>query len=292
MNVLVTGGCGYIGASLVPRLLADGHKVTVFDTQWFGDGYLPDNPNLTIIKGDIRDKDALKDASVGVEAVIWLASVSNNAMYAISPVTREVNTSVTYIPCERFLYASSAAVLDPSSDYTKDKLYCEEKLKGTGAIIVRSASVCGYSPRQRLDTTINMMTHDAYRKGVITVYGGDQRRAHVHIDDLCDFYRMALTKAVKGETYTVWNVGLSVKDTANIVRDVFKETKRDVNVELKPRSDSRDWPELEGESMRSMGAVNKRAVWDGVRNMIMRFDSGQWGDSLTNEIYQNINHAI
>ena len=294
MTVFIPGGCGYIGAMLVPFLLADGHKVTVLDTMWFGSGHLPDNPNLTIIKGDIRDKAVLKDASTGCDAVIWLASVSNNAMYALSPVTHEVNTAVTYIPCEKFIYASSAAVVDPTSDYAKDKLICEAALKDTGAIIVRAASVCGYSPHMRFDLTLNKMAHDAYRKGVITVNGGDQVRFHVHIRDLCDFYRLALTKAVAGETYTVFDVGLTIKEAANIVADIFKNHRRAVKVDFLPATDNRSWPpdQFSGDSMRSMGAENKKAVWDGVREIIDRFDAGYWPDSMTNELYLNIKTGL
>ena len=291
MTVFIPGGCGYIGAMLVPFLLADGHKVTVLDTMWFGSGHLPDNPNLTIIKGDIRDKAVLKDASTGCDAVIWLASVSNNAMYAVNGnVTHEVNTSVAYIPCDKFIYASSAAVCDPTSDYTKDKLACEAALKDTGAIIVRAASVCGYSPHMRFDLTLNKMAHDAYRKGIIKVNGGDQVRFHVHMKDLCEFYRLALTKAVAGETYTVFNVGLTIKNAADVVVDVFEKYGRYVRVEMLPATDNRSWPpeQFIGDSMRSIGAENKKAVWDGVREIIDKLDAGYWLDSETNAIYQNI----
>ena len=289
MNVLVAGGAGYIGARLVPFLLADGHKVTVFDSMWFGNGHLPDNPNLTVIKGDIRDTFALNDAALGQDSVIWLASISNNDMYRVNyDLTHTVNTSITPFSI-KFIYASSVAVLDPTSDYAKDKLYCESVLKDTGAIIVRSASVVGYSAHQRFDLTLNRMTHDAYRKGVITVNGGNQVRTHIHIDDLCDFYRLLLTKGVQGETYTAWNISLSIKDSAETIKGIFEDHKKQVSIEYKPRTDDRSYgTELNGDSMRSIGAETKRAVWDGVRDLIIKFDSGYWKDSETNPIYQNI----
>lgn len=298
MNLIVPGGAGYIGARLVPFLLADGHKVTVFDTLWFGDGSLPDNPNLTIIKGDIRDQQALRDASAGQDACIYLASISNNAMYAVNrEVTHAVNAEhfpaahgcIVLSGVKRFIYASSVAVLDPTSEYAKDKLFCESILKDTGAIIVRAASVCGYSPHQRLDTTINMMTHDAYRKGVITVNGGEQERTHVHIDDLCRFYRMALTEGVDGETYTVWALSEKIKHTAANVAQVFRDAGKQVSVEIKPRSDNRSYSI---ERTNSLDWGPKKAVWDGVRDLIIKFDSGYWPDSRTNPIYQNINNAL
>ena len=286
MRILVTGGCGYIGSRLIPFLLADGHSVTVFDAMYFGDGFLPDNPKLTLIKGDIRDAQAVKDASLGQDVVIWLASVSNNDMYKVNyDVVHEINT--TLHPYSQFIYASSVAVLDPTSDYAKDKLTCEKSLDGTGAIIVRAASVCGYSSRQRFDLTLNMMTHDAYRKGVITVFGGEQNRSHVHIDDLCDFYRLVVKKGVSGETYTVWNIGLKIKHAAQDIQNIFEAHKRPISIRYEPRADNRDWPTLNGDSMRSIGAENKRAVWDGVRDLIHKFDAGYWKDSLENSIYQN-----
>ena len=299
MNVLVTGGCGYIGARLVPFLLGDGHKVTVFDTQWFGHGYLPDNPSMRLIIGDVRDKPALNDAALGQDAVIWLASVSNNAMYAISPVTHEVNTSITYIPCERFIYASSAAVLDPSSDYAKDKLTCEDRLAGTGAIIVRSASVCGYSANMRFDTTINKMTHDAYKKGVITVNGGQQKRTHLHIDDLCDFYRRAITKAENGKTYSLWKMSESILFTAEMVALNFYNSGKKVSFEVKDRSDDRsyslgwkgddvfnEW--FGGDPTRDRG---HRPVSQAVSGMISMFDAGYWKET-SDDLMWRINHAI
>jgi len=134
-----------------------------------------------------------------------------------------------------------------------------------------------------------MMTHDAYRKGVITVNGGDQIRTHVHIDDLCDFYRLALKKGEAGKTYDVWNIGCTIKAAAETIAENFKGKKRPVSIEVRPRSDTRSYgADLTGDSMRSIGAVNKRAVWDGVRDLIIKFDSGYWPDSQTNEIYQNI----
>ena len=125
MNILVPGGCGYIGARLVPYLLADGHKVTVVDTQWFGNGDLPDNGSLTVIKGDVRDDEAYRKSCKGKDAIIWLASLSNNAMYGVNyELTHSVNTCVRYVEVPKFIYASSVAVLDASSDYAKDKLAC------------------------------------------------------------------------------------------------------------------------------------------------------------------------
>lgn len=284
MNVLVTGGCGYIGASLVPRLLADGHKVTVFDTRWLGDGHLPDNPNLRVIIGDVRDTLALKDAALGQDSIIWLASLSNNQMYSVNyDLTHQVNTTIEWFDVERFIYASSVAVLDPKSDYAKDKVTCEEFLKKTPATIIRSASVCGYSPRQRLDTTVNKMVHDACRKGIITVNGGEQLRTHVHINDLCQFYSVLLTAHdIEGQTFTLVKENQRILDTARMVSDICN-----VPIEIQGRTDDRSYS-VENTSFFKPQVQIEKSVHD----LKARFDSGMWTDSETNLIYQNIKHEI
>ena len=279
MNVLCVGGCGYIGALLVPQLLAEGHKVTVYDLQLFGDGHLPkDNQNLTIIKGDVREIDDLYDAAVDQEVIIWLASVSNNAMYGVNyELTHSVNTCLTYFPVKRFIYASSVAVADPTSDYAKDKLYCEKLLKDYPAVIVRSASVCGYSPHQRFDLTVNRMVNDATRKGVITVNGGDQMRTHVHIKDVCDFYRLLLTSDLSG-TFNLVTENQSVLDTALRVNRIIP-----VEIDIKVRTDDRSYMVEPSKEF-----TPKKTIQQAIQDLKIKFDSGYWPDSLTNPIYQNI----
>ena len=281
MNILVTGGSGYIGSRLIPKLLGDGHVVTALDTMWFGHGYLPtDNENLFVLKGDVRDE--LPEGEW--DAVLWLASVSNNDMYPISETTLLVNSCLQHMG-KKFIYASSVAVLDPTSDYAKNKLYCEEWLHDKGAVIVRAASVVGYSSNMRFDITLNRMTHDAYKKGVITVNGGEQERTHVHIDDLCDFYRLAVEKAVNGETYTVSALSETVLESAKNVAACFAG---DIVVDVKPRTDNRSYSVVTGNNM---GWTPKRSVWDGVGDIISRFDSGLWKDT-SDEILWRINRTI
>lgn len=289
MNILVTGGAGYIGSRLVPKLLADGHKVTVLDTQWFGHGYLPtDNQNLTVINGDVRYFNPMRDASLACDAVIWLASVSNNEMYKVNyKLTHDVNKFIEDYPAGKFIYASSVAVLDPTSDYAKDKLECEAKIAGSGAIIVRAASVCGYSANMRFDITLNKMTHDAYKTGVITVNGGTQKRTHLHIDDLCDFYRMALVKAEASKTYTLWDTSQTIRESAEMVAINFDNVGKKISLDIKPRADDRSYElDWRGDKVLKEWLGSHRPVWKAIADMIARFDQGTWKDTTDEKMWR------
>ena len=247
MNVLVTGGCGYIGSVLVPHLLADGHRVTVFDPQYFGYGHLPYNENLLVTKYymTVPPREVF-------DAVIHLASISNNEMYARNETfTRDMNRYLPEIG-SRFIYASSVAAygtsedlltedtpLRPTTPYGEDKAYCEEQVLRKGGVVVRSASVCGDSANMRFDTTVNRMFKDAVSKGVITVNGGSQKRCHVHIQDLCRFYKLLLKipeHMVRGQTFNVVESNQKVSDTAKIVADHLG-----CRIETGPSTDNRSY---------------------------------------------------
>jgi nucleoside-diphosphate-sugar epimerase len=214
-KVLVTGGAGYCGARLVPQMLARGYKVTVFDIMFFGNQFLPrDNPNLRIIDGDIRDAAKFAAAVAGHDAVVNLACISNDASFELD---EDLSTSINLNAFEplvvaakkagvkRFVYASSSSVygvsdnpdvtedhpLVPLTLYNKYKGMCEPLLKkhtdaGFTGVIFRPATVCGYSPRQRLDLSVNILTNHAINAGKITVFGGSQLRPNLHIQDYCD----------------------------------------------------------------------------------------------------------
>ncbi|MCG8564114.1 MAG: SDR family oxidoreductase [Desulfobacterales bacterium] len=207
-HVLVLGGCGYIGSVLVPALLDAGCRVTVFDIQWFG-SHLPPHGQLDVVQGDIRDAAALP--MDGVDVVIHLANVANdpcgelnaklvwevNVLAAMQVVERALASGV-----EQFIYASSGSVygvkeeaqvteelsLVPISDYNKTKMIAERVLLSyqdqIRLQIVRPATVCGFSPRTRLDVSVNMLTLQALTRGLITVFGGQQTRPNIHIRDI------------------------------------------------------------------------------------------------------------
>src|SRR5689334_24737230 len=254
-NVLVTGGAGYVGSLLVPQLLDLGYNVTVYDIMYFGDDFLPkSNPKLKLIRGDIRDTAKLAQAFKGIDAVISLACISNDASFELD---EDLSTSINLNAFEpmvlaakkagvkRFIYASSSSVygvsdkpdvtedhpLVPLTLYNKYKGMCEPLLKKhtsdsfTGAIF-RPATVCGYSPRQRLDLSVNILTNHAVNAGKITVFGGSQLRPNLHILDYCDAVETFLTAPadkIQNETFNVGYQNLSLMDIAQLVRRVVSE---------------------------------------------------------------------
>ena len=241
MHILVTGGCGYKGTVLVPKLLNRNFRVTVVDTMWFGN-FLEDHPNLTVNKGDVRDIDniSLND----IDLVIHLSSVANDPCGDLDPkLTWEISALATMQLADKaarngvkqFIYASSGSVygikeeeqvtedleLKPISEYNKTKMVSERVLlsyEDRMAIqIIRPATVCGYSPRMRLDVSVNLLTMLALTKGQITVFGGAQIRPNVHIDDITDVYLHLIDNP---EVTGIFNTGfenISILDIANLV---------------------------------------------------------------------------
>src|SRR5258708_11005984 len=232
-SILVTGGAGYVGSLLTPQLLGLGYKVTVYDTMYFGEDFLPKaNPGLKVVKGDIRDVKRLSEVLEGVDAVINLACISNDASFVLD---EKLSTSINLDAFEpmvvaekkagvkRFIYASSSSVygvsdapdvteehpLVPLTLYNKYKGMCEPLLfKHQSADFVcatiRPATLCGYAPRQRLDLSVNILTNHAIANRKITVFGGSQLRPNLHVQDMCELYEMLLgveAAKISGETF-------------------------------------------------------------------------------------------
>ncbi len=325
MNVFVTGGAGYVGSYLVPQLLGQGLKVTVYDTMYFGDGGLPkDNENLRLIQGDIRDIPKLQDALAGQEAVIHLACISNDVSCQLDVA---LWTGINYDAVEplviaakeagvrRFIYCSSSSVyglshapdvtedhpLVPLTLYNKYKGMCEPLLfkhqsRDFTTVTIRPATVCGPAPRMRFDLTVNIMTNHAVRKGRITVFGGDQRRPNLHIRDMCDVYKLLLIvppHLIAGETFNVGQQNLRVAEIANIIQAGVRENMHmDVPVVFEPSADNRSYHINSDKIARVLGFRPKWAVEDAVRDICARFQIGQWKDSLTNPIYTNVKQLV
>jgi nucleoside-diphosphate-sugar epimerase len=236
-HVLVTGGCGYVGTRLTEALLARGDEVTVLDAMWFGNHLTP-HPRLTVIAQDMRQIDDV-DLS-GFDSIFHLANIANDPAVELNPYASwEVNVLATMRLVERaarqrvsqVVFASSGSVygvasdarvteeteLRPISEYNKTKMVAERVILGYAdslvATIVRPATVCGPSPRMRLDLTVNLLTMQALTTGEMTVLGGDQIRPNIHIDDLVGVYLFARDRRLPG----IYNAGfenLSVLDIA------------------------------------------------------------------------------
>lgn len=324
-TVLVTGGAGYVGAALVPRLLERGYRVRVLDLYIFGEHVLDavkDHPNLEQIKGDIRDHSLLKRVLHGCDAVIHLACISNDPSFDLNPaLSRSINydafgplvgISKAY-GVRRFIYASTSSVygvsdaenvtedhpLLPITDYNKYKGLCEPVLLEHQSpdfitVVIRPATVCGYSPRQRLDLTVNILTNHAVNTGKITVFGGAQMRPNIHIDDVVDLYLMLLEVPDDRIAMKTFNAGYqnwTIAEIAEIVRDVVRREvpKRErIEIETTPTDDRRSYHISSEKIKRELGFVPKRTIEDAVHDLVGAFRSGRIPKPLTEMRYYNI----
>ena len=301
-TVLVTGGAGYVGSALVPVLLKEGYKVKVLDLYMYGDDVLAaarDNPNLKEIKGDIRDRGILEKVVAGCDAVIHLACISNDPSFELDP---QLGKSINYDAfvdlvmvaknegVKRFIYASSSSVygikheanvteelsLEPLTDYSKYKALCEDVLlrqraPGFTVLILRPSTVCGYSPRLRLDLTVNILTNHAVNNGVIKVFGGEQMRPNIHIDDMVRVYQEALhwpAAAIDGKIYNVGYQNYKVREIADMVREVVG---RQVRIETVPTDDHRSYHVSSERIRRELGFVATCSVENAARDLQKAF---------------------
>lgn len=322
MKVLVTGSCGYVGSLLCPQLLAEGHQVIGYDICYFGDGYWShSNDNAKLIKEDIRNVKAFSAAVLGCDAVIHLACISNDACCQLDEA---LSTSINYAAFEplveaskaagvrRFIYCSSSSVygisdapdvtedhpLIPLTLYNKYKGLCEPLLfkhqsEDFVCVCIRPATVCGYAPRQRFDLTVNVMTRDAICKNKITVFGGEQKRPNLHIKDMCDVYKLLLTAPaglINGQTFNVGAQNMKVKDIARLIQETVQDefANKLVEIETQPSTDNRSYHINSQKILNALGFAPKRTVEDAIRDICIRFQTGQFKDALTNPIYANI----
>ena len=296
MKLIVTGACGYKGNVLVPKLLNAGHHVTAIDIMWFGNDLQP-HPNLEVRQFDIRDPEDLE--LTGYDAIIHLSSVANDPCGDLDPkLTWEVSCLATMRLADkavrqgvkRFIYASSGSVyglkdeehvtedleLVPLSEYNKTKMVAERVLLSYAAQmtvqIVRPATVCGLSPRMRLDVAVNMLAMQALTKGAITVLGGDQTRPNIHIDDITDLYVFLLDRPdVEG----VSNAGfenLSIRTIAETIAEYIPAT---INIE--PSNDPRSY-RINSDKILATGFKPKKTVRDAISEVAEAYKSGALKD--------------
>ena len=324
-TVFVTGGAGYVGAVLVQKMLALGYRVKVLDLYTFGEDVfdgIADKSRLKEIKGDICDEELLAKVLPGCDAVIHLACISNDPTFELNPdLSRKINFDA-FEPLvkisknsgvKRFIYASTCSVygvsdadnvtedhpLLPITDYNKYKGLCEPVLlkyqsPDFTTVIIRPATVCGYSPRQRLDLTVNILTNHAYHNNKIRVFGGDQERPNIHIDDITDLYLKLLElpeEKIAGRTYNAGYQNQKVGDIARIIQSVFKQEfpdRPEPEIVKEPSDDIRSYRISSEKIKRELGFVPAKTIEDAVRDLICAFKAGKLPESLTDEKYFNI----
>jgi nucleoside-diphosphate-sugar epimerase len=321
-KLIVVGGGGYCGSVVVPQLLKEGWDVTVFDTFWYGTNHLPKVPNIHLVQSDVREIAKVKEALVGQEYVLHLACISNDASFELD---EKLSTSVNLESFEplvieakkagvkRFVFASSSSVygvsdspdvtedhpLVPLTLYNKYKGMCEPMLKKHTdssfiGVIFRPATVCGYAPRQRLDLSVNILTNHAINKGTITVFGGDQLRPNLHIQDYADLCKLLLTaphEKVANETFNCGFQNMSIMNIAKIVKQVVEEVfpeKGDIPIRVTTSDDPRSYHINSEKIYKALGFKPKYSIEDAVRGLCTAFREGKLPNSFDDNKYFNV----
>jgi nucleoside-diphosphate-sugar epimerase len=322
-SVFITGGAGYVGSLLVPQLLASGYKVTVYDLMYFGHDFLPkENPNLKIIQGDIRDTVKLLASCKGHDVFVSMACISNDASFELD---ERLSTSINLDAFEpmvlaakqagikRFIYASSSSVygvsdkpdvtedhpLVPLTLYNKYKGMCEPLLrKHTDdtfvGVVFRPATVCGHAPRQRLDLSVNILTNHAVNKNKITVFGGDQLRPNLHIQDYCDAVELFLnapSDKIQNEIFNVGYQNMSIMEIAHLVKKVVQEEfpeKGEIGIATTPSDDNRSYHINSDKIKRILGFQPKHSTEEAIRGLCHAFRDGKLPNSFDDDFYFNV----
>ena len=315
-KIFITGGAGYVGSKLVPKLLESGYEVTVLDLMIYGENVLDDHKKLKKIKGDIRNKNLLEKIIPGHDAVLHLACISNDPSFELNP---SLGKSINYDAFEplvkvsveskvnRFIYASSSSVygikkeknitedmkLEPLTDYSKFKVECEKILNSYNSdnfttTTIRPSTVCGYAKRQRLDLVVNILTNHAFHNKEIKVFGGDQLRPNVHINDMVDSYLAVLdapSKKINGEVFNVGFKNQSVNELANDVKEVIGS---DVKIIHTKSDDNRSY-HVSSEKIRDVLNFNtKYTVKDAVSDLKNAFEKKSLINTFNDEFFFNI----
>lgn len=318
-DVMVIGGGGYVGAVLVPKLLEAGYLVKVYDLFIYGKDVfaaVKDHPNLTLVEGDVRNLELLEKELVGTEAIIHLACISNDPSFELNP---ELGKSINFDCFEplvkaaksagvkRFVYASSSSVygikecadvteemnLDPLTDYSKFKAMCEEVLLGYAdddfvGLVLRPATVCGYSPRQRLDLIVNILTNHGVNRRKIIVNGGEQKRPNIHIEDITDLYVRSLEYEDEKINGKIFNAGYDNFPVSELARQVKEIVGSDVEIITEESNDPRSYHISSARIKEELAFVPRHSIADAVRDLKAAIQDGCLDDPMNNPHYFNI----
>jgi nucleoside-diphosphate-sugar epimerase len=315
-KIFITGGAGYVGSKLVPKLLQLGHEVTVLDLMIYGENVLDNHIKLKKIKGDIRDESLLEKSLPGHDILIHLACISNDPSFELNPT---LGKSINYDAFEplvkiskdnninKFIYASSSSVygikkeknvtedmkLEPLTDYSKFKGDCERILNSYKSddfitTTIRPSTVCGYAKRQRLDLVVNILTNHAFHNREIKVFGGDQLRPNVHIDDMVDSYLAVLDAPTQKVNGQIFNVGFKNQSVNELANDVKKIIGDDIKIINTKSDDNRSYHVSSEKIKETLGFSTKYSVKDAVLDLKVAFEKKFLINTFDNEFFYNI----
>tara|TARA_B110000483_G_scaffold243357_2_gene332705 strand:- start:1107 stop:2084 length:978 start_codon:yes stop_codon:yes gene_type:complete len=316
MKIYITGGAGYVGSSLVPRLLEEGHIVTVLDLMIYGEDVLDSHENLKIIKGDMRDTKLLEQSIPGHECFIHLACISNDPSFELNPdLGKSINLD-SFKPLveisensgiKRFINASSSSVygvkddkdvhenmsLEPLTDYSRFKANCEDILMNYNSASftttsIRPATVCGYSRRQRLDVVVNIFTNLAFHNKEITIFGGNQLRPNIHIKDMVEAYLILINAPIEKITGNIFNAGDENKSVLELAETVKQVIGSDVNLIKSHSDDNRSYHISSDKIKKELGFTTNYSIKNAAEDLKIAFENKTLSDTLSNEFYFNI----
>ena len=315
-KILITGGAGYVGSALVPKLLEENYSVTVLDLMIYGQDVLDDHKDLKLIKGDIRNTDLLKQIIPGHDFVIHLACISNDPSFELNPSLGKSINLDSFEPLvliskkngiKKFIYASSSSVygvkneknvnesmsLEPLTDYSKFKAECEKTLNKYSddkfsVTTIRPATVCGYARRQRLDVIVNILTNFAYFKREIQIFGGNQLRPNIHINDMVRSY-IEVLKANKSKiNKEIFNVGSTNHSVSEIADTVKKNIGKDISLNKIKSDDIRSYHISSEKIKKVLKFETKLTIQDAVLDLKNAFEKKLLTNTFDNENYFNI----
>jgi nucleoside-diphosphate-sugar epimerase len=315
-KILVIGGAGYVGSQLVLELLKKNYQVTVYDLMIYGNIFKEKLDNLSLVKGDVRDLNKLKDIVSLNDSIIHLACISNDPSFELNPkLGHEINYSCFEplvkiskdLGIKRFIYASSSSVygvkeekevneeskLEPLTDYSRFKAQCEEVLLKYSdnnfiATILRPATVCGFSIRQRLDLVVNILTNIGYHKKQIKILGGNQLRPNIHIDDMVGAYLHVLETDIQLIKNEIFNVGFENYTVENLAKMVKKNIGEEVKLLYEKTNDNRSYHISSKKISEKLGFLPKKNIEDGIKDLIFAFENKILINTLENENFYNI----
>jgi len=315
-NILITGGAGYVGSKLVPKLLELKHSVTVLDLMIYGEDVLDNSERLKKIKGDIRNKSLLEKIIPGHDVVIHLACISNDPSFELNPTLGKSINLDAFEPLvkisrenkvNKFIYASSSSVygikteknvtedmkLEPLTDYSKFKGDCEKILNSYKSedfitTTIRPSTVCGYARRQRLDLVVNILTNHAYHNRKIKVFGGDQLRPNVHIDDMVDSYLAVISAKANKINGEIFNVGFKNQTVKELAVDVKSIIGNDVKIDQTNSDDNRSYHVSSEKIKDILGFDTKHTIKDAVLDLKNAFEKRLLTNTFNDEFFFNI----